>query len=136
MIFVDSNVPMYLVGASHPNKELAQLLLQQAVADGEVLVTDAEVLQEILHRYVAIGRPEAIADAMGATLGVVDEVFPIERADVLRAQSVLDETRLSARDAVHVAVMRRHGVTNILTFDRGFDVVADLVRITARRPSA
>ena len=28
MIFIDSNIPMYLVGASHPNKE-AQLLLEQ-----------------------------------------------------------------------------------------------------------
>jgi predicted nucleic acid-binding protein len=129
VIFVDSNVPMYLVGASHPNKDLSRLLLQQAVADGEMLVTDAEVLQEILHRYVAIGRPEAIGDAMAATLGLVDEVFPIERADVLRAQSLLDETRLSARDALHVAVMRRHGVTRMLTFDRGFDAVADISRV-------
>lgn len=132
MIFVDSNVPMYLVGASHPNKDRSRLLLQQAVADGEILVTDAEVLQEILHRYVAIGRPEAIADAMAATLGLVDEVFPIERADVLRAQSLLEETRLSARDAVHAAVMRRHGIARILTFDQAFDGLADLVRITSR----
>jgi len=132
VIFVDSNVPMYLVGASHPNKDRSRLLLQQAVADGEILVTDAEVLQEILHRYVAIGRPEAIADAMAATLGLVDEVFPIERADVLRAQSLLEETRLSARDAVHAAVMRRHGIARILTFDQAFDGLADLVRITSR----
>jgi predicted nucleic acid-binding protein len=131
VIFVDSNVPMYLVGASHPNKDLSRLLLQQAVADGEVLVTDAEVLQEILHRYVAIGRREAIGDAIAATLGVVDEVYPIERSDVLRARTVLDETPLSARDALHVAVMRRHGVARILTFDRGFDAVADLERTTA-----
>lgn len=136
MIFVDSNVPMYLVGASHPNKDRARLLLQQAVADGEMLVTDAEVLQEILHRYVTIGRQEAIADAFAGILGVVDEVFPIERPDVLRARAVLDETRLSARDALHVAVMRRHGVSRILTFDHGFDAVADLVRMTARESSA
>jgi uncharacterized protein len=136
MIFVDSNVPMYLVGSSHPNKDLARLLLHQAVVEGEILVTDAEVLQEILHRYGAIGRHGAIADAMAATLGLVDEVFPIERADVLRAQSVLTESRLSARDAVHVAVMRRHGVTRILTFDQGFDAVADVERIADRGASA
>ena len=127
---------MYLVGASHPNKDLSRLLLQQAVADGEMLVTDAEVLQEILHRYVAIGRPEAIADAMAATLGLVDEVFPIERADVLRAQLLLEETRLSARDAVHAAVMRRHGIARILTFDQGFDALADLERITSQQGSS
>lgn len=51
MIFVDSNIPMYLVGAPHPHKDSARRLLEQTVAQGEVLVTDAEVLQEILHRY-------------------------------------------------------------------------------------
>lgn len=60
MIFVDSNVPMYLVGADHPNKAHARRLLERVVADGEALATDAEVLQEILHRYTAIDRREAI----------------------------------------------------------------------------
>ena len=54
MIFVDSNIPMYLVGADHPHKGASRSLLERAIADGEVLVTDADVLQEILHRYVAI----------------------------------------------------------------------------------
>ena len=131
MIFVDSTVPMYLVGAAHPNKDLSRLLLHRVVADGELLVTDAEVLQEILHRYVAIGRPEAIEDALTATLGVVDEVFPIERSDVLQARSFLDEGSLPERDAVHLAIMRRHGVERILTFDEAFDTVAGIERVTA-----
>jgi uncharacterized protein len=133
VIFVDSNVPMYLVGAAHPHKEHSRILLSQAVADGELLVTDAEVLQEILHRYVAIQRREAIGDAIAAILGVVDDVYPIERPDVLRARTVLDETSLSARDAIHVAVMRRRGVSRILTFDAGFDAVSDLVRVSVDR---
>ena len=52
VILVDSNVPMYLVGAEHPLKFEARRLLEAAVASRERLVTDAEVLQEILHRYV------------------------------------------------------------------------------------
>ena len=130
MIFIDSNVPMYLVGAAHPNKDMSRSLLDRLVADGEVLVTDAEVLQEILHRYVAIDRREAIADALAATLGVVDQVFPIERSDVLAAQSVLEEAPLSARDALHVAIMRRHGAGQVLTFDTAFDRVPGITRLT------
>ena len=57
MILVDSHIPMYVVGAPQPHKDVARRLLEQAVAQGEVLVTDAEVLQEILHRYRAIKRP-------------------------------------------------------------------------------
>ena len=56
MIFVDSNIPMYLVGADHQHKSEARGLLERAIADGETLVTDAEVVAEILHRYSAIDR--------------------------------------------------------------------------------
>jgi hypothetical protein len=131
VIFVDSNVPMYLVGADHPHKADARRLLETAIADGERLVTDAEVLQEILHRYVAIERRDAIQPAFDALLGVVDEVRPIERADVERAKAiVLGHPRLSARDAVHLAVMAREGVTRIMSFDAGFDGFPGVTRLS------
>ena len=130
MIFIDSNVPMYLVGAAHPSKTTAQRQLERVIADGERLVTDAEVLQEILHRYVAIARRDAIQPAFDAVLGVVDEVFAIEQADVERAKDLLaGHATLSARDALHIAVMQRHGIARILTFDADFDLVPGLSRI-------
>lgn len=131
MIFVDSNIPMYLVGATHPNKTTAQQALERAIVEGERLVTDAEVLQEILHRYVAIARRDAIQPAFDALLGVVDEVFPIELADVERARTVVQgKARLSARDAIHMAIMERHGVAKVLTFDAAFDEVPGVGRLT------
>ena len=60
MIFIDSNVPMYLIGSDHPNKRRARELLEQLIDARELLATSAEVFQEILHRYVAIERREAI----------------------------------------------------------------------------
>ncbi|MGB9432458.1 MAG: hypothetical protein WBQ89_09470, partial [Candidatus Acidiferrum sp.] len=63
MILIDSNIPMYLVGASHVHKTDAQRSLERLVSDRQRLVTDAEVLQEILHRYVAIDRRDAIQPA-------------------------------------------------------------------------
>jgi predicted nucleic acid-binding protein len=122
LIFVDSNIPMYLVGAEHPHKIDAQRLLERCAVERQRLVTDVEVLQEILHRYVAIGRREAIAPAIEALLSIVDEVLPVELAVMLRARDiVLARLRVSARDALHVAVMEHHQIETILTFDRGFD---------------
>jgi predicted nucleic acid-binding protein len=72
MILVDSNIPMYLVGGSHLHKADAQRLLEKLVSERQRLVTDAEVLQEILHRYVAIDRRDAIQPAFDALLGIVD----------------------------------------------------------------
>lgn len=129
MIFVDSNVPMYLVGAAHPHKTDAQRRLEAAIGAGERLVTDVEVLQEILHRYVAIQRRDAIQPAFAAVLDLVDEVFAVTLDDALRAKDiVLSAPRLSARDALHAAVMERHGVRRILTFDAAFDQVPGLSR--------
>lgn len=130
MILLDSNIPMYLIGADHPNRDIARLSLQQCVASGERIVTDAEVLQEIIHRYVSIHRRDAIEPAFDAMLGLVDEVFPIERQDVERAQRiVMSTTRLSARDAIHVAVMQRRDIPRIMSFDHGFDDVPGLTRV-------
>ena len=129
MIFVDSNVPMYLVGAEHSNKAIARRLVEAAIEAGERLVTDAEVLQEILHRYVAIDRRDAIEAASAAILGIVDEVFPIERSDVDQARRIVLTSRLSARDAIHVSVMQRYGVSRIVTFDRAFDEVPGISRL-------
>lgn len=131
MILVDSNVPMYLIGAAHPHKVDARRLLERCVSEGRKLVTDAEVLQEILHRYVAIDRKDAIAPAFEAVLSVVDEVLPVELATVQRAKElVLAGSKLSARDAIHVAVMREHGISAILSFDQGFDAVPGIARLT------
>ena len=85
-----TNIPMYLISAAHPHKDASRRLLEQAVTRGDRLVTDAEVLQEILHRYHAIRRP----------------------------------------DAVHVAVMKRHGVPSVMSFDAGFDRVQWIDRMT------
>jgi predicted nucleic acid-binding protein len=130
LIFIDSNIPMYLVGAPHSHKTDAQLLLKKAIADGERMATDAEVLQEILHRYTAIGRRDAIRPALKALLGVVDEVFPVEQLDVLRAAQILEQHQdLSARDALHIAVMERRQLTRIMSFDADFDRWPGLTRL-------
>ena len=130
MILVDSSIPMYLVGAPHPHKADAQRMLERSICQGERLVTDAEVLQEILHRYVAIGRRDAVQPAFDAVLGVVDDVLPITRQDAERAKAVvLGSPALSARDAIHVAVMEQHGIARILSFDSAFDRVPGITRL-------
>lgn len=121
---------MYMIGAPHPHKSEAQVLLERLVAAGERIVTDAEVLQEILHRYTAIDKREAILPAFQLVLGVVDDVLGIEKVDVLRAGEIVqNRALLSARDAVHIAVMERHGIRSILSFDADFDRWPGLKRI-------
>lgn len=130
MVFVDTSIPMYLVGAAHPNKVDAQRRLEALVTQRVRLVTDAEVLTEILHRYTAIERRGGIQPALDALLGVVDEVVTVDREIVERAkQLVLQYPTLPVRAAVHVATMQQHGIENILSFDPAFDRVPGLTRL-------
>ena len=121
---------MYLVGAAHPHKSDAQRRLERLINDRERLVTDSEALQEILHRYVAIKRLDAIQPSFDAILRIVDEVIAIDLAAVEKAkQIVLAYRHLSARDAVHLAVMQQRGISRIFSFDSGFDTVPGVTRI-------
>jgi len=129
-ILIDSNIPMYLVGKAHPHKLDAQRLVQVAIGMDQRMVTDVEVLQEILHHYVAIDRRDMIQPAFDAVLGIVDEVLEIDFLDLDRAKDiVLGSTRLSARDALHVAVMERHSVDCVMSFDADFDGVPGITRL-------
>lgn len=121
---------MYLIGADHPNKDRARVLLERLIEARERLVTDVEVFQEVLHRYSAIRRRDAIESAWNVLEELTDEVFPLDLESVTIArQLVLENERLSARDAIHVAVMQAHGVESILSFDTGFDRVETVRRI-------
>ncbi len=130
MIFIDSNVPMYLVGAEHRHKHDAARLVERALVRRERLVTDAEVLQEILHRYSAIQRLDAVQPAFDVLLRLVDEVIDVTVDVVESAKRVLlGGSIASARDAIHVAAMQHAGVSRVLSFDRGFDRYPGLERL-------
>jgi uncharacterized protein len=131
VIFVDSNIPMYLVGASHPHKTDTQRLLEKLISNRQRLVTDAEVLQEILHRYTAINRRDAIQPAFDALLNIVDQVFAVDRANAERAKEiVMGYPKMSARDALHLAVMEAQDIDQIASFDTGFDGFPGIARLS------
>jgi uncharacterized protein len=130
MIFIDSNIPMYLVGSPHPHKADARRMIEQCIMERQRLVTDAEVLREILHRYAAIQRRDAIQPAFDALLGIVDEVIAIDKSAAQRAKEiVLGHGRLSPRDAIHLAVMEQRGVRQIISFAAGFDGYPGIERL-------
>ncbi|MFI5010069.1 MAG: type II toxin-antitoxin system VapC family toxin [Solirubrobacterales bacterium] len=130
MIFVDSNIPMYIIGKDHPRKVDSQRLVERFASERRRLVTSGEVFQEILHRYIAADRRGEIELAFHTLGGIVDNVFSVREEDVFAAKDLTHaHQQLSARDALHAAVMRRNHIGEILSFDRGFDLLPWVVRI-------
>ena len=119
MIFVDSNVFIYAVGRAHPLKRKARKFFLDSRKKNLRLVTSAEVLQELLHVYLPVERMDTLDAAMALATSGTDAVIPITGEDVALARSLADNNpHLSARDLLHLATCRRHGIAKVITFDR------------------
>lgn len=128
-VFLDANVPMYYAGGAHPNRGPAIRILDQ-VGHGELVgCTSAEVLQEILYRYSSIGRLDLACSVYNLFVDTGPAVLPISLADTDRARDILCSVPgISARDALHAAVMLNHDVEWIATFDHDFDRIPGIRR--------
>ncbi|HVT15467.1 MAG TPA: type II toxin-antitoxin system VapC family toxin [Thermoanaerobaculia bacterium] len=130
MILVDANIFMYAAGVDHPHKApSARFLLR--VAQGEVdAAVDTETLQEILHRYRAMGRWADGRRVYDSARQIVPVSFPITVEIVDAARGLLDSHQgLTVRDALHAAVVLHSGAEAICSYDRDFDGVAGLRRV-------
>ena len=130
MILVDTNILMYVVGAEHPNKAPANQFLRR-VAAGEIEATvDAEVLQEIMHRYRHLNRWADGQKVFELTRKLFPEVLAVTGAVMDYAKRLADEdASISARDAVHAAVVATYKLEGICTFDLDFDRIRGCRRV-------
>lgn len=132
MVFVDANIPTYVHGSDHPLKKPSEEVLTFVANSPAPFFTDAEVLQELLHRYTALRMwPEPGRTSLTAFAVLMeDRIEPLFADDVIRAANLVDaHPRLSARDLVHIAVMERVGATAIITADTTFDGLTGIERL-------
>ncbi len=129
-VFVDANVPMYAGGRSHPFKAPSadfMLAVGRRLVDA---VSDVEVLQEILHRYRAVGRANDGTVVFDAFATAVRLFHPILLEDLWECRRILARHEaLRPRDAIHAAVMLRTGVRTIVSYDRHFDEIPGIDRV-------
>ena len=89
-----------------------------------------EVYQEILHRYSSIGRFDFIDVAFSSLDDIVRDILSFGIAEIHEARGLIRSVRgLSARDALHVAVMQSAGISQVLSYDTGFDAVPGIERL-------
>ena len=129
-VFVDTAVLIYAVGVEHPLREPCQRILERVEKGDLDAVISVEVVQEIVHRYFAIRRPDlALTGATGA-LDLFAPVLQISHFAMRRLPDLLRAyPKLAARDLLHVAVCQHEGIGTIISPDRGFDAVTGLRRI-------
>jgi len=130
MIFLDANIFMYAAGTEHPHKSPCLDLLELIASGKAEACVDAEILQEILHRYRSLGRWGEGRQVYNAARSLVPTVIPITDEIVDEARDLLDShPRIMARDALHVAAFRQSGARALYSYDRDFDSVRGVRRV-------
>ncbi len=133
--FLDVNVPMYAAGKDHPYKESCVWVLTEITNSRLETVIDAEIIQEILYRFGALQNWRVGAQMAQNLLDLIPTVLPVTVDDMKTAVSLYAQYAphgVKARDVLHAAVMQSHQLTNIISTDKHFDQIADIMRLDPR----
>ena len=129
-VFLDVNIPMYAAGEDHPLRAPC-VKCMTLIAEGKLdVVINAEILQEILHRYSRIGlKRKGLLLARNLAL-LVPAILPVTGEDMELAITLFEQhPQLKSRDVVHLATMRNNGIEEIISTDTHFDAVKFVKRI-------
>ena len=131
-VLLDVNIPMYAAGRPHRYRDSCVKAMAD-VAEGRLdAAIDTETIQEILYRYGGL-RQWSIATSLASNLmDVVDTVYPVLPSDASLTIELFERYApmgVTARDLVHVAVMRSQGLTEIISTDSHFDLVEGIRRL-------
>jgi uncharacterized protein len=128
---LDTYVPMYAAGAPHPYRDACRWIMNEVTHGRLLAAIDVEVIQEILYRYGALGRHADAVTMATDLLALVPDVYPVTPADVQAAVAFYQQYAphgVRSRDVIHAAVMLNNGMTEIISADRHFDLMAGIHR--------
>ena len=121
---------MYAAGVEHPNKAPSVAFLASVAEERVEAIIDAELLQEILHRYRALNRWIEGRRVYDLTRQIFPTVLPITSEILDRARTLLDDyDGLMARDALHTAVVEINNLEAVYSYDRDFDRITTIKRM-------
>ena len=132
VLFMDVNVPMYAAGAEHPYRTSCAWVLAEVTAGSLDVVINAEILQEVLYRLGARREWDKGAILAQRLMDLVKTIHPVTATDMSAAIELFRRygpQGIKARDCVHVAVMRAHNISHIISVDRDFDRIPGVVRL-------
>lgn len=129
--FVDANIPIYAAGRGHQYKEPCAHIIRAIANKPDHFITDAEVLQELMHHYRRTNRwitgREIFRRFETLLQGRIEPTYP---EDVSQAARLAGQNNLSSsRDLVHAAVMRRCGTSLCISADTDFDGIPGVRRL-------
>ncbi len=130
LYFLDSNIIIYSLGASHTLKAPCIKILEKIRSAKIQVCTNTEVFQEILYRYYSIDKKDFAHQACELLKDIADPIFSVTPEDITKTLSILDQYPVPVRDAVHTATMLNNGIRHILSTDTHFDDIPEVIRVS------
>ncbi len=130
IFFVDTNIFLYAIGPVFQFQGPSKTFLREVVEERYRAVTSTEVFQEVLHQCDGKGRRARGIEGIRDFRSFLQEVLPVTDADIQSAETLISQyPSLKIRDAIHVAVMKNHGIFDLVSYDKDFDVIKDIQRV-------
>lgn len=131
--FLDTSIPIYAAGRPSEHKVACTRVLEKIENKELKVATDTEVVQEILFRYGRLEMPKEGLELSHNVLRLGMLVLPVARKDIedmLSLYETYHSKGVPPRDALHVAVMRNHGLSKVISIDKHFgDIVEEVERV-------
>ncbi len=127
--FVDSNVFFYAKIMDGAYGKSCSNVLRMIAANELEASTSVLVPIEVANAMRKYGLAKAAAEEINAIFSLGVEVYDIEAADAREASQLLSEVDIGPYDCLHAAVMRREGLSEIISADKGFDKIKWLTRV-------
>lgn len=136
-MLLDANIAMYAEGREHRYQQPCKRVMELAKANSSDYCVDTEMLQEILYVYYSRGETDRGIGVAQDILGMFPTIIPITAAEITIAMRLMSGTRsLSARDAIHAAVVINHDLQGIVSADQDFDRIPGLRRFDPMEAAA
>lgn len=137
MRFVDSNIFLHafliprrkLTKEEQSAKDESKAIVKRIEEDEEVAMTSAHLSEVVNIIEDALGLQKSLGFLAWAITRENIEVYPISKEHYETAVSLAKEKSISANDALAYILMKKHGLTEIYSFDKHFTQLKDITKL-------
>jgi len=122
-VFIDSNVFFYAKIMDREYGNACAEILNRIVRGEVEAATSVLVAVELANALVKYGLSNEVKETIDGLFSLEISIHEVDQFDIRNAASIFDEFKISPYDCVHIAVMRRVGVNEIISADKDFDKV-------------
>jgi predicted nucleic acid-binding protein len=139
MRFVDSNVFLHafliprrkLTGEEERIKDESKAIVKRIEEDEEVATSTVHLSEIVNIIEAALGLQQSIGFLVWAISKENVDVYPTSKEHYEAAASIAKDRSVSVNDALAYILMKKHGLTEIYSFDKHFNQLQDITKLPA-----